>query len=394
MKTLTPLTILRALYRTWFTGLLYILAGIGHVVYGILIGMRIMQRRMFVSAILLAVLAAASAVVYLFIPLRPLGSDLHMSIEKGASLRLVARTLSREKVVPSSRALVLWMKLRGVDTKIKAGEHFFNKYEGTLRAARHLLVALPADSVVTIPEGLTIEQTAQEIAQRLTIDTIRFIALCRDTGFIRSLEVEGATLEGFLFPDTYRFAAQTQPEEIIRRMVLRFETVYAGLPQTDISARYTQMQIMTLASIVEKEAALAEEQGHIAGVFHNRLIKGYPLGADPTVRYIYRKFSGALRVSELKNPSPYNTRVNSGLPPGPICSPGRGALAAAVSPMETKDLYFVAKWDGSGSHDFSATNAEHDRKKMEIRRQNELRIRQKDSHAEGQRRREIGEGQE
>jgi UPF0755 protein len=112
-------------------------------------------------------------------------------------------------------------------------------------------------------------------------------------------------------------------------------------------------------------------------VFHNRLRLGYPLGADPTVRYALKKFSGDLRVSELNSPSPYNTRRFPGLPPGPICSPGKGALIAAAAPLETKDLYFVARWDGSGTHDFSATNAEHERKKIDIRKRNLLRLQRK-----------------
>jgi UPF0755 protein len=158
-------------------------------------------------------------------------------------------------------------------------------------------------------------------------------------------------------------------------MVATFRKRFAALPRD--SSRppvLTPRQVVILASIVEKEATLDEERGRIAGVFHNRLRLGYPLGADPTVRYALRKFSGPLRVSELNSRHPYNTRVHRGLPPGPICSPGLGSLEAAACPAETKDLYFVARWDGSGGHDFSRTLAEHERKKRLIRRQNAERI--------------------
>jgi UPF0755 protein len=140
----------------------------------------------------------------------------------------------------------------------------------------------------------------------------------------------------------------------------------------------TKREIIILASIVEKEAVLAEERPRIAGVFYNRLALRQPLGADPTVRYALKKFSGPLTFADLNVASPYNTRRFTGLPPGPICSPGRASLIAAMSPMRTNELYFVARWDGSGAHEFSVTNEEHSRKKLTIRYQNEKRLRQKE----------------
>jgi UPF0755 protein len=136
--------------------------------------------------------------------------------------------------------------------------------------------------------------------------------------------------------------------------------------------------IVIIASIVEKEALISTELPRIAGVFYNRLRLGVPLGADPTVRYIFKKWSGPLYVSELKSRSPYNTRLHKGLPPGPICSPGRASLAASVSPAQTNELYFVARWDGSGGHEFSATHDDHVRKKNAIRKINEQRLHEKE----------------
>jgi UPF0755 protein len=139
----------------------------------------------------------------------------------------------------------------------------------------------------------------------------------------------------------------------------------------------TKKEIVILASIVEKEAALAEERPRIAGVFSNRLAVRLPLGADPTVRYALKKFSGPLLFQDLNIASRYNTRRYAGLPPGPICSPGQASLIAAMSPMRTNELYFVARWDGSGAHDFSVTNEEHSRKKIAIRYRNEKRLHHK-----------------
>ena len=158
-------------------------------------------------------------------------------------------------------------------------------------------------------------------------------------------------------------------------MVAHFDESFKTLGQPlSGQSHLSKSQTVVLASIIEKEAVVESERPRISAVFHNRLNKGMPLGADPTVRYIFKKFSGPLLVSELKNRSPYNTRIFAGLPPGPICSPGLASLKAALLPVESRELYFVAKWDGSGAHDFSLTYEEHNRKKETIQRFNQQRI--------------------
>jgi UPF0755 protein len=157
-------------------------------------------------------------------------------------------------------------------------------------------------------------------------------------------------------------------------MTDHFNEMYATIAQPPGGAtELTKHETVILASIIEKEDELASERPLISGVFHNRLKKGIPLGADPTTRYILGKFSGPLFASDLSLQSPYNTRLHAGLPPGPICSPGLASLTAALCPQQTTMLFFVARWDGSGSHDFSMTNAEHSRKKDAILRSNEQR---------------------
>lgn len=295
-------------------------------------------------------------------------------ISRGNSVSAIADTLKNHKVITSKTALRLWLKLTGSGRKIQAGKVSCLVGDGVIEAVKKLLQAKPIEVTFTITEGLTIEQTAARIAQVIQIDTIQFVSLCNDSAFLQTLGFTGTSLEGYLFPDTYRFPKDVKIQEILKKMLQHFEKVYNSLSaDTVISAKYTKHQIVTIASIVEKEATVAWERGRIAGVFHNRLKIGYPLGADPTVRYALRKFNGPLKVSELNSSSPYNTRRFAGLPPGPICSPGKAALQAAIAPDCTKDLYFVAKWDGSGEHDFSRTNEEHTRKKLLIRRQNELR---------------------
>lgn len=316
---------------------------------------------------------AVAGVLYLFIPLQQQGKEITVIFDPGTSVRSIANLLKDKDVIPSTKAFLVWIRLTGLEKSVQAGKYTFYEHEGIIKAAQKLRSAVAIETSITVPEGLTIEQTAQRITEVFTIDTAEFVRICHDKEFIEKIGLSLGALEGYLFPDTYRFRPEAKSEEIIARMAKQFKEEYSSIQPTELSGMFTEAELVTLASIIEKEATLPEERTHIGGVFHNRLRLKIALGADPTVRYALKKFSGPLRVSELKNTSPYNTRVHIGLPPGPICSPGKGALEAAISPKETKDLFFVAKWDGSGAHDFSETNVQHDRKKRDIRRQNYLR---------------------
>lgn len=370
-------SIWRHLWRTWRLGTLFFLFVLGYFLYGFFLVIRMakmIKRITFFSSAILLISLFVALFYYLFLPLRNDESKVEIIIPRGATVASMADSLKKHKVITSSTALRLWMKMKGTERRIQAGKIICNVGEGVFRASRSLLNAKPIEVVFTINEGLTIEQTAERISQVMDIDTVQFNRLCYDTAFIKELGLSVFSLEGYLFPDTYRFPKDAGVKEIIRKMVQCFENAYSSLQaDTSVISRYNRHQIVTIASIVEKEATVAWERARIAGVFHNRLKLGYPLGADPTVRYALRKFSGPLKVSELNSSSPYNTRRFTGLPPGPICSPGKASLQAAIAPAETKDLYFVAKWDGSGEHDFSRTNEEHTRKKLLIRRQNEIR---------------------
>jgi UPF0755 protein len=370
------LNLLKTLGRLWYTGLLALLTLLGYALYAILYTIRRMQlKKLFGLVLLLAVIGMAGGAIWLLEPFAGTGREVVVTVEPGTSVRTVAHRLEERNVVRSARAFLAWLTLQGLDKSMQAGRYRFREHDGMLRAAEKLQLAEPIDTVVTVPEGLTVEQTAARLAEILPVDTVEFARLCRDSAFLRSLGITASSAEGYLFPDTYRLPPDAGAELVIRRMHEEFLERFAMIESSDVHQRLNRHEIVTLASIVEREATVAEERTHIAGVFHNRLRRGIPLGADPTVRYAIRKFSGPLRVSELNNDSPYNTRKHAGLPPGPICSPGLGALQAAVSPLETKDLYFVAKWDGSGEHDFSRTLREHERKKHRIRRENEARKR-------------------
>jgi UPF0755 protein len=366
--------VVRALVRTWCTGALYFLAALGYLFYGVLWSVRFMQKsRILILSLALVAACVAAAGVYLFVPRGGKVVPIEIVVEKGSSIHAIARKLREARVVPSSFAFVLWVKFLGTEKKIQAGKVSLFKGEGMVSAARKLLHAEPIEIIVTIPEGLTIEQTASIIAHALAIDSAAFAAACDDEETLRRLGIPAQSAEGYLFPDTYRFAPDVTVSDIVKRMADHGADMYAGIPADSSLSGLSRHEVITLASIVEKEATLDSERPLVAGVFSNRLARRMPLGADPTVRYVLRKFSGPLLASDLAVNSPYNTRRFAGLPPGPICSPGLASLRAALFPAQTKELYFVAKWDGSGAHDFSTTGAEHEKKKMQIRRMNEAR---------------------
>ncbi len=330
-----------------------------------------MLKTIFITSVLFIILSLVGAGIYLFVPLSNQGANVDITFESHTSLSEMATLLEHKKVIPSALGLRLWIKLLGTEKRIQAGRYIFVKHEGTLSVAEKLLHATAQDVCVTIPEGLTVEQIARIFALTLKIDTTRFLTLCRAPETAVDLGISAPTLEGYLFPNTYRFNPLTTEYQILGRMVGQFKKMYSSLPDTFPNAKnFSCHQILTMASIVEKEATLPSERQHISGVFFNRLKIGYPLGADPTVRYIFKRFDGPLYVSQLNSNSPYNTRKFKGLPPGPICCPGKGSILAALAPLPTKDLYFVAKWNGSGAHDFSKTYTEHLQKTLAIRRSN------------------------
>ena len=366
---------LTAVYRTWITGLIYLLAFAGYLFYGILWILRLMQTSKKILIAMLTVGITAGSVYYLLCPVGHQGKTVELRVTTGTSLRSIAVTLQKQRVIPWATALILWMKCKGTEKRIQAGRFEFVEHEGAISAAKKLLNAQPIEFAVTVPEGLTIEQSAALFHAALNIDSVEFTTLCNNGDFIKTLDIPAVSLEGYLFPDTYRFSEKPSPSAIIKKMVKHFKDSYATLnaaPRMQLG--FKEKDIVIIASIVEKEALIASERPRIAAVFYNRLRKGMPLGADPTVRYILRKFSGPLRVSELKVQSPYNTRLSTGLPPGPICSPGMASLQAALFPLQSNEFYFVAKWDGSGAHDFSMTYQEHNKKKDTIKRNNDRRI--------------------
>jgi UPF0755 protein len=212
--------------------------------------------------------------------------------------------------------------------------------------------------MVTLPEGLTKTDVAAIVdSLRICPDTA-FLAACRDSALLRDFGIDGPSAEGYLFPETYELGSAMSAPEVVRVLVRQFFTVWNGLGSDDSRSGLSLRERVTLASIVEREARMASEYPLVAGVFVNRLRRRMPLQSCATVEYVLPERKTRLDAADLAIESPYNTYLHLGLPPGPICNPGRAALAAALAPTRTDYLYFV--YAGNGRHVFSRTFAEHE----------------------------------
>ena len=302
-------------------------------------------------------------------PLESVGTARTVAIKAGDGFSVVSWRLAGAGLNPRPFQFAVLARLKGFDKRIMAGEYDLR----TDMSPQRILETLVSGKVrlyrVTIPEGYTLQQIAHEVA-RAGFDTEKaFLAAARDPQRARRYGIAAKTLEGYLFPDTYRFPRSARAEQIIDAMVRRFQEVFT--PQWHRRAEALNMtvhQVVTLASIVEKETGAAAERPLIASVFHNRLRRGMRLETDPTVIYGIENFDGNLTRKHLETPTPYNTYRIRGLPPGPIASPGAAALKAALYPADTEYLFFVARKDRT--HQFSTNIGDHNRavRRYQLRR--------------------------
>ena len=319
----------------------------------------------FTSALLIFFLCAFLALYVAYFLITPAEGDKKEEIfvvKKGSGLKTVAMELERERLIKSKDLFMLWAILKGGTRDIKAGEYGLSQSMAPIRIYNILASGAVKTYPLTIPEGLTAEQIADILAKNNLVSKGEFISLVGDKTLVASYHIDGPSLEGYLYPDTYVISRDMGARELIDLMVNRFWEVFNNLirgQRSTTGGLLPLSDIVTLASIVEKETGLAEERPVIASVFLNRLKKRMRLESDPTVIYGLKDFNGDLRRKDLRTASPYNTYITYGLPPGPIANPGREALMAIVNPAETDYLYFVSRNDGS--HHFSTTLKEHNR---------------------------------
>jgi len=293
-----------------------------------------------------------------------------VDIPRGASRWQIAGILRQNDVIRNRLAFTLF-SVWHFRRPIQAGEYYFdqpvNSREVFWKMARGRIYI----RTILVPEGWTSFDIADEIQEQGICDREEFLAATRETSFISNVAPQAHSLEGFLFPSTYEFTRHNSCEQVAKHMVENFKAVWDSIKPADsqpLPGGLTPMQIVTLASLVERETPDAEERPLVAGVFYNRLRKGFALQCDPTVQYALALEGHPVKdvkPIDLRVDSPYNTYTHAGLPPGPIANPGEASLRAALAPATTDYLYFVA--NDQGGHFFARTLAEHNRNVARLR---------------------------
>jgi UPF0755 protein len=292
------------------------------------------------------------------------GNERVITIEAGRSGADIVRSLHVQGLIEHPRLALLYLRFGLEGDSLKAGEYAFSEPLSSVQVLRHLAAGRVLLHPITIREGLTLEETADALVAAGFGDLDSFLSAMRSPDAIADIDPEATDLEGYLFPETYAFAAGTSEKEIVSALVDHCRRVLkmSVHPRLDPASRRSIRDIVTLASIVEKESQQDQERAVIAGVYTNRLTRGMGLYADPTVVFALKKsgdWDGNLTRQDLAIDSPYNTYRHRGLPPGPIASPGLASLVAAAEPADVPYLYFVSRNDGT--HVFAETLAEHNR---------------------------------
>jgi UPF0755 protein len=279
-------------------------------------------------------------------------------VPHGSTMRVAAESLAHAGVVQNATAFRLYAMLRRRDRSIRAGTYVFQRGRSWGEVLDDLRTGKGLENTITVPEGWSLYQIVPQLARVLNAPVESVRAAVRDTALLRAVGAATPTLEGYLFPDTYVFPDGTTPRGAVRVMVDRFQHVWQ--PEWDQRLQALGMSrndVMALASIVEKEARVPEERPVIAAVYLNRLKAKMLLQADPTVQYALGKHVARVMYKDLEIESPYNTYRHLGLPPGPIASPGRPSIVAALNPANVPYRYFVAYPDGH--HEFTTDFARH-----------------------------------
>jgi len=311
-----------------------------------------------VSFFLIGVVFTASFLcTYLLTPVSFDKTWKEVEIPEGSSYAKGVSILMEKGVLKNRLPFLVIGKITGAEKMLKPGYYHLSSSMSPLQIFDDLIKGKTIQYSVTIPEGSTLKDIQKRFADTGLLDDDGW-QLAYDEDFLASLNIEAPRIEGYLYPDTYSFSKGTSPEIIFKIMVQRLREVF----DEKLRARAKELgmsenDVLTLASIVEKEAVYDSERPLISAVYHNRLRKKMKLQADPTVLYGVKRQWKRIRYKDLKRSTPYNTYVIKGLPPGPIASPGKKSILAALYPADVDYMYFVAKNDGT--HYFSKTGEEH-----------------------------------
>jgi UPF0755 protein len=289
------------------------------------------------------------------------GAEVFVEIPRGATPGAIAESLRAAGVVRHAWPLLLYLRWTGLSRKLRAGEY---RFSAPARPEQIVLRLVQGDvyyRTITIPEGLTAGETASLIAARGLAPERELAGLVHKVEWIYDLDPNATSLEGYLFPETYRFSRHATAEDILKSMVAQFRSRIAPIVAAHgLPPGRTLPQIVTLASLIEKEARTDEERRLVSSVLNNRLRIGMPLACDPTIIYALKlkgTYDGNLHKEDLALRSPYNTYLNAGLPPGPIANAGASSLNAAFAPVASEYLYYVSRNDGT--HVFSRDYRSH-----------------------------------
>jgi UPF0755 protein len=297
-----------------------------------------------------------------------------VKVPSGSSFEAIVDSLLEAGVIQDRRRFSWAARLEAKRTRLKSGMFRIPARASNTKILDILASGRVATQRVTIPEGSTARYIAGLLQRTIEVDSAAFMSLVHDSSFARSLGVDAPSLEGYLFPDTYRLTWGLRPEQMIRILVGQFQKVFDdSLRQRAAEIGMTVHETVTLASIIEGEVMVDDERPLVSAVYHNRLRAGWLLQADPTIQYLITDGPRRLLLRDLEIDSPYNTYKYPGLPPGPVNNPGRKSLEAALYPADVNYLYFVA--NGDGTHTFTRTMREHlsakrklDRLRRELRR--------------------------
>ena len=303
----------------------------------------------------------------------------------------IVERLQQADLIKNGKWFLVLSELLGKDRHIQAGRYDFSKGITLYSIFNKLVKGEVTPIEVLIPEGLTIREIAQILKKEIGVDSARFVEIATNSQVAESLNIPASNLEGYLFPNTYRLNWGTDPAKLMQVMVNEFKKVFTpALSERAKEINFSMHDVVTLASMIEAEAKAGEERETISAVYHNRLKLGMLLQCDPTVIYaiggerlVLSKAEGSrttlhlnhserftspptLLLKDLEVDSPYNTYKYPGLPPGPICNPGKASILAAIYPANVDYLYFVAK--GDGTHIFSSALDDHNRAKNKIKR--------------------------
>ena len=324
---------------------------------------RLIKKRPWLSFLVVTLLLTSMIHFYiaLFVPPSQEKNWKEVQVTEGMSFKSISATLQKEGILRYRGYFEIIGRLQGISRKVRTGYYGLNTNMNMWEVLDALRKGKIIEYEVVIPEGYNLYQIGWTLTGTPLIkEPHEFIDLVRNKAYVNSLGIEADSLEGYLFPDTYYLPKGIKLEDIPKKMVQRYKAVFSDSYRSRAKELgFTENQLLTLASIVEKEAKVATERKLIAAVYYNRLKKGMKLQADPTAVYGTKAWITKVTAQDLKRNSPYNTYLHKGLPPGPIANPGQGAILATLYPDQVDYLFFVAQ--GDGSHFFSNDFSDHEK---------------------------------